>query len=94
MAEQKILVRLPNWLGDMVMAAGFMQALQKQFPSAAISVIVKKGLQQFGNFVHELEAGEEHERLAVGQPDEVFNPVHKRVAIAGLARVRHLPDDK
>lgn len=44
MADLKILVRLPNWLGDMVMAAGFMQALQRQFPAAAISVIAKKGI--------------------------------------------------
>jgi heptosyltransferase II len=46
MNHLKILVRLPNWLGDMVMAVGFMQQLQQQFPSAAISVIAKKGIHQ------------------------------------------------
>lgn len=46
MNELKILVRLPNWLGDLVMAAGFMQSLQTVYPSAKISVIVKKGIHQ------------------------------------------------
>lgn len=46
MNNEKILVRLPNWLGDMVMALGFLQDLQQQFPSAAISVIAKKGIHQ------------------------------------------------
>lgn len=40
----KILVRLPNWLGDMVMSAGAMQQLALLFPGAEVSVIVKKGL--------------------------------------------------
>ncbi|HET7896057.1 MAG TPA: glycosyltransferase family 9 protein, partial [Flavisolibacter sp.] len=41
----KILVRLPNWLGDMVMAVGAVQQLPHFFPGAEVSVIVKKGLQ-------------------------------------------------
>lgn len=41
----KILVRLPNWLGDMVMAVGFLNALKTFYPQAEVSVIVKKGLQ-------------------------------------------------
>lgn len=40
----KILVRLPNWLGDMVMAAGFLHGLRLAYPGAAVSVVVKKGL--------------------------------------------------
>jgi len=40
----KILVRLPNWLGDMVMAVGFLNALRAQYPDAEISVIAKKGI--------------------------------------------------
>ncbi|HJU45449.1 MAG TPA: hypothetical protein VJ647_01640, partial [Chitinophagaceae bacterium] len=39
-----ILVRLPNWLGDMVMSIGFIDALQKAYPGASISVIAKKGI--------------------------------------------------
>ncbi|MBD0288361.1 MAG: hypothetical protein ICV79_23480, partial [Flavisolibacter sp.] len=42
----KILVRLPNWLGDMVMSVGFLHQLQKSFPEAAISVIAKKGIHE------------------------------------------------
>jgi ADP-heptose:LPS heptosyltransferase len=34
MSDQKILVRLPNWLGDMVMAVGFMQQLEAVYPAA------------------------------------------------------------
>lgn len=41
----RILVRLPNWLGDMVMSAGALQQLSHFYPDASISVIVKKGLQ-------------------------------------------------
>src|SRR5215203_2268941 len=40
----KILVRLPNWLGDMVMSAGFINQLPHFFPGASISVIAKKGI--------------------------------------------------
>jgi ADP-heptose:LPS heptosyltransferase len=40
----KILVRLPNWLGDMVMATAFVEQLQAAYPDASISVIAKKGI--------------------------------------------------
>lgn len=42
----KILVRLPNWLGDMVMAVGALQQLPLLFPGAAVSVIAKKGIHE------------------------------------------------
>ena len=41
----KILVRLPNWLGDMVMSIPFIENLHKEYPQSAISVIVKRGLE-------------------------------------------------
>ncbi len=41
----KILVRLPNWLGDVVMSTAFIRALKATYPEARIDVIVKKGLQ-------------------------------------------------
>lgn len=41
----KILVRLPNWLGDMVMSIPFLEQLQKEYPEASVSVIVKKELE-------------------------------------------------
>lgn len=40
----KILVRLPNWLGDMVMSVSFINQLKKIYPDAQISVIAKKGI--------------------------------------------------
>jgi heptosyltransferase II len=42
----KILVRLPNWLGDMVMAVGFIDQLEHFFPGAEVSVIAKKGIHE------------------------------------------------
>lgn len=39
-----ILIRLPNWLGDMVMSAAFVQAVKEYYPEATIDLIVKKGL--------------------------------------------------
>jgi ADP-heptose:LPS heptosyltransferase len=38
----KILIRLPNWLGDMVMSTAFIGAVQRVYPGAQIDVIVKK----------------------------------------------------
>ena len=46
----KILVRLPNWLGDMVMSVGFINQLPHFFPGAAISVIAKKGVEDILHF--------------------------------------------
>ncbi len=39
-------VRLPNWLGDVVMSLGFLHVLRQTYPSAIISVIIKKGLEE------------------------------------------------
>lgn len=39
-----ILVRLPNWLGDMVMSTAFVKAVTKIYPSATIDVISKESL--------------------------------------------------
>lgn len=46
----KILVRLPNWLGDMVMSVGFVNQLPLFFPGAEISVIAKKGIHELLSF--------------------------------------------
>lgn len=46
----KILVRLPNWLGDMVMSVGFINQLPHFFPDAEISVIAKKGIHELLHF--------------------------------------------
>jgi lipopolysaccharide heptosyltransferase II len=39
-----ILIRLPNWLGDMVMSTAFVQAVKEHFPAASIDLIAKNGL--------------------------------------------------
>jgi lipopolysaccharide heptosyltransferase II len=39
-----ILVRLPNWLGDLVMSTAFVRALTESFANATIEVVVKKGI--------------------------------------------------
>jgi ADP-heptose:LPS heptosyltransferase len=46
----KILVRLPNWLGDMVMSVGFLNQLPYFFPGAELSVIAKKGIHELLSF--------------------------------------------
>jgi heptosyltransferase-2 len=40
----KILVRLPNWLGDLVMSTAFLNRLRETFPDAIVDVIVKEEL--------------------------------------------------
>jgi heptosyltransferase II len=39
-----IIIRLPNWLGDMVMSTAFVQAVKEHFPNASIDLIAKNGL--------------------------------------------------
>ena len=42
---KNILIRLPNWLGDMIMASSFVQAVKKYYPEAEIDLIAKQGLE-------------------------------------------------
>lgn len=51
----KILVRLPNWLGDMIMSLGFMNQLPVFFPNAEVSVIAKKGIHPLLKFFPSLK---------------------------------------
>ena len=53
----KILVRLPNWLGDMVMSLGFINELYRQHPGAEISVIAKKGIHELLSFFPPIKHG-------------------------------------
>jgi heptosyltransferase II len=41
---QNILIRLPNWLGDMVMSSAFVKVVTQQYPNATIDLIAKKGI--------------------------------------------------
>jgi lipopolysaccharide heptosyltransferase II len=40
----KILIRLPNWLGDVVMSTAFIAAVKETYPDAQVDVIIKKEL--------------------------------------------------
>ena len=40
----KILIRLPNWLGDVVMSTAFIAAVKQLYPYALVDVIIKKDL--------------------------------------------------
>lgn len=40
----KILIRLPNWLGDMVMSTAFVKAVGEQWPGAQLDLVAKKGI--------------------------------------------------
>jgi lipopolysaccharide heptosyltransferase II len=40
----KILIRLPNWLGDVIMSTAFINAVKQSYPDALVDVIVKKEL--------------------------------------------------
>jgi len=39
-----ILVRLPNWLGDMVMSTAFLKVVKDTYPEATVDLIAKKSL--------------------------------------------------
>ena len=53
----KILVRLPNWLGDMVMSVAFLHELYRQHPDAEISVIAKRGIHELLAFFPPIKHG-------------------------------------
>ena len=42
--KMKILVRLPNWLGDVVMSTAFVNSVRQVYPDAQVDVIIKKEL--------------------------------------------------
>lgn len=48
-----ILIRLPNWMGDMVMSSAFVKAVRDLYPDAAIDLIAKKGIDVLLDFFPE-----------------------------------------
>lgn len=40
-----ILVRTPNWLGDLLMSTAFLHALMARFPNASVDLIVRQGFE-------------------------------------------------
>ena len=55
---------------------------------------VEEGTHLFGDLVHQLETGEQHECLAVGGFHEVLDPSNQSAGITGLARIRDFVDHK
>ncbi|MDB5031456.1 glycosyltransferase family 9 protein [Mucilaginibacter sp.] len=47
----KILIRLPNWLGDVVMSTAFITTVKQLYPSAQIDVIIKKELSSIASLI-------------------------------------------
>ncbi|MDP9046749.1 MAG: glycosyltransferase family 9 protein [Bacteroidota bacterium] len=47
----KILIRLPNWLGDVVMSTAFINSVRQLYPVARIDVIIKKELSYITSFI-------------------------------------------
>ncbi|TSJ40328.1 glycosyltransferase family 9 protein [Mucilaginibacter corticis] len=47
----KILVRLPNWLGDVVMSTAFIEAVKQTYPIAQVDVIIKKELSAIASLI-------------------------------------------
>lgn len=45
MAISKIIIRTPNWLGDLMMATAFIKEVLQQFPADQVDLIVKKGFE-------------------------------------------------
>ncbi len=46
---------MPNWLGDAVMSLGFLRLLREAYPTAFISVVIKKGLESLMNELSEVD---------------------------------------
>ena len=64
-----ILIRLPNWLGDMVMSTAFVQAVKNEYPHAAIDLVAKKGI----DFL--LDCFPEHGNRFIFSKDEYKGPM-------------------
>ena len=41
----KILIRTPNWLGDLIMSTGFLRAVLETFPDSQVDIILKSGFE-------------------------------------------------
>jgi len=47
----KLLIRLPNWLGDVVMSTAFLNAVRQLYPDAQVDVIIKKELSSIASLI-------------------------------------------
>ena len=44
-SKPKILIRTPNWLGDLVISTGFISAVLENFPNSEVDLIIKSGFE-------------------------------------------------
>jgi len=51
----KILIRLPNWLGDVVMSTAFINAVRQLYFDARIDVIIKKELSSIASLIQGID---------------------------------------
>ena len=54
--KMKILVRLPNWLGDVVMSTAFIAAVKQLYPDALLDIIIKKELSGIAELIPGINA--------------------------------------
>ena len=47
----KILIRLPNWLGDVIMSTAFIAAVKQFYPDAEVDVIIKQELSSVADLI-------------------------------------------
>ena len=47
----KILIRLPNWLGDVVMSTAFIRSVNELYPSAQVDIIIKTELKAIASLI-------------------------------------------
>ncbi len=65
----KILIRLPNWLGDVVMSTAFISAVKQLYPGARVDIIVKKELKGIAALIpglHTIHPFSKHEYKGLG----------------------------
>ena len=51
----KILIRLPNWLGDVVMSTAFIASVKQLYAEASVDVIIKKELSSIASLIPGLQ---------------------------------------
>tara|TARA_B100000945_G_scaffold313498_1_gene309702 strand:+ start:1155 stop:2159 length:1005 start_codon:yes stop_codon:yes gene_type:complete len=42
----KIIIRTPNWLGDLILSTGFLRAVLETFPDSQVDIILKSGFEK------------------------------------------------
>jgi lipopolysaccharide heptosyltransferase II len=45
MHSEKILIRTPNWLGDLMMSTAFIRVVLERYPHSSVDLVVKKGFE-------------------------------------------------